>query len=89
MTSQLRTLQQIFDMPDKDKNPQSTMGIIVDSTAPYKKDVKKDFILKIKVVDAERINEPCSVFIYSKDIDKLKCSLELGDILLLRMYLLI
>jgi hypothetical protein len=86
MTSELRSLQQIFDMPEKEKKPQSTIGIIVDATAPYKKDVKKDFILKLKVADEGRMAEPCSVFIYSKDADKLKCSLELGDILLLRMY---
>lgn len=80
----LKQLQTIFDMNETDRKNQSTMGLIVDVTAPHKKDVKKDYILRIKVIDESRTNELTSIFIYNADLEKLKCTVELGDVLLLR-----
>ncbi len=29
----------------------STLGVIVDSTNPYRKDVKKDYCMRLKIID--------------------------------------
>lgn len=34
----------------------STIGIIVDSTNPYRKDIKKDFCMRLKLIDSTLTN---------------------------------
>lgn len=69
-----RSLQSIFDLGEADRKDQTTLALIVDVTAPHKKDVKKDYILRMKVMDESRPTELCSVFIYSPELDRLRCS---------------
>jgi regulation of enolase protein 1 (concanavalin A-like superfamily) len=82
----LRSLQSIFDLNETDRKQQSTLALIVDVTAAHKKDVKKDYILRMKVMDESRPTDFCSVFIYSSELERLRCSIEFGDVLLLRGY---
>ncbi len=35
----------------------STIGVIVDSTNPYRKDVKKDYCMRLKLIDSSLPNE--------------------------------
>jgi len=35
----------------------STLGIITDSTNPYRKDIKKDYCMRLKVIDGTLTNE--------------------------------
>ena len=35
----------------------STIGIIVDSTNPYRKDIKRDFCMRLKVIDSSLLKE--------------------------------
>ena len=85
----IRTLQSIFDLNEADRKQQSTLALIVDVTAAHKKDVKKDYILRMKIMDDSRSTEHCSVFIYSSELERLRCNVEFGDVLLLRGYLLV
>lgn len=62
------------------------MGIIVDCTNPHRKDSKKDYCLKLKIVDPSSLNDPCHVFLYSKTINDFPKNIQVGDILLLHKY---
>ena len=62
------------------------MGIIVDCTNPHRKDSKKDYCLKLKIIDPSSVNDPCHVFLYSKAIDDFPHHIQVGDILLLHKY---
>ena len=62
------------------------MGIIVDSTNPHRKDSKKDYCLKLKIIDPSTVNEPCQVFLFSKSITDFPQNLQVGSILLLHKY---
>ena len=35
----------------------STIGIIVDSTNPYRKDIKRDYCMRLKVIDSSLSKE--------------------------------
>ena len=69
-----------------DNNEFSTMGIVVDCTNPYRKDSKKDFCLKLKLIDPSSPSEPCHVFLYSRTPEDFPRNIKIGDILLLHKY---
>jgi hypothetical protein len=64
----------------------SAMGVVVDCTTPHRKDTKKDYCLKLKIIDQSSINDPCNVFLFSRNDDDFPSSIKVGDILLLRKY---
>ena len=64
----------------------STLGFIVDSTSPYRKDVKKDYCMKIKIIDSTLTNEELYVFLFAKNIDDYPTNLAIGDIVFVRNY---
>lgn len=35
----------------------STIGIIIDATNPYRKDIKKDYCMRLKLIDSSLNNE--------------------------------
>lgn len=64
----------------------STIGIIVDCTNPHRKDSKKDFCLKLKIIDASSFNEPCVVFLYARNAEDFPRYIKCGDMLFLNKY---
>lgn len=62
------------------------MGVIVDCTTPHRKDVKRQFCVKLKMIDPSTTNEPCHVFLYSKNAQDFPKNIKLGDILFLNKY---
>ena len=69
-----------------DTNEFTTVGIVVDSTNPHRKDTKKDFCLKLKLIDPSSPTDPCHVFLYSRNAEDFPRNIKLGDILLLHKY---
>ena len=69
-----------------DKNEFSSMGIVVDCTNPHRKDAKKDFCLKLKLIDPSSPTDACHVFLYSRHAEDFPKNIKLGDILLLHKY---
>lgn len=55
-------------------------------TAPHKKDLNKDYIVKAKIFDEAKTSDPCQVFIYEQSLENLKCLVEVGDIIFLQKY---
>lgn len=35
----------------------STLGVVTDSTNPYRKDFKKDYVMRLKIIDGTLNNE--------------------------------
>lgn len=60
--------------------------MIVDCTNPHRKDAKKDYCLKLKIIDSSSTNDPCHVFLYSKHVQDFPQNIKLGDLLLLNKY---
>jgi len=69
-----------------DKSEFSTIGVIIDSTNPHRKDTKKDFCLKLKIVDSSSPSEPIHVFLYSRHVEDFPRNIKFGDILFLNKY---
>jgi hypothetical protein len=46
----------------------STLGVITDSTNPYRKDLKRDYCMRLKLIDATLNNEELTVFLFAKNI---------------------
>lgn len=69
-------------------NEFTTMGIVVDCTNPFRKDVKKDFCLKLKIMDPSlpSSSDLCHVFLYSKQAEDFPRNIRLGDLLFLNKY---
>jgi hypothetical protein len=65
----------------------STIGIIVDATSPYRKDIKKDYCMKLKIIDSSVQDDELYVFLFAKNIDDYPTHLGVGDILFLKNYL--
>ena len=64
----------------------STIGIIIDSTNPYRKDSKKDFCMKLKIIDPSSANDPCHVFLFSRSKEDFPQKIHVGDLLMLHKY---
>lgn len=64
----------------------STIGVIIDCTNPHRKDTKRDFCLKLKIIDASSPSEPCNVFLYSRHAEDFPQNIKFGDILFLNKY---
>lgn len=62
------------------------LGVIVDSAAPYRKNVKNDYVMRLKIIDDSVTDQFCSVFIYHQDIDQFPKGIEIGDIIYLHKY---
>ena len=62
------------------------MGIVIDSTNPHRKDTKKDFCLKLKLIDPSSPTEACYVFLHSRNAEDFPRNIKMGDILLLHKY---
>ena len=62
------------------------MGVIVDCTNPHRKDAKKDFCVKLKIIDPSSSNDPCHVFLYSRQLEDFPRNIKLGDILFVNKY---
>jgi hypothetical protein len=82
----LSKLADIKRLASADRSQFSTIGVIVDCTNPHRKDAKKDYCLKIKIIDSTSPHEPCHVFLYSKHIEDFPHNIRLGDILLVTRY---
>ena len=79
-------LAEIRRQVSTEKNEFTTMGIVVDCTNPHRKDAKKDFCVKLKMIDPSSPTEPCHVFLYSRQAEDFPRNIRLGDILLLNKY---
>lgn len=79
-------LAEIKRQASTERSEFNTIGVIVDSTNPHRKDAKKDFCLKLKIIDPSSSSEPCHVFLYSKYIQDFPQNIKLGDILFLNKY---
>ena len=49
--NKLRNLNQLLKGPASDNRRGSTLGLVVDCTAPHRKDPKRDFVMKVKIID--------------------------------------
>lgn len=83
MAKELRTLHDIYNGPERDSKKASTLGIVVDSAAPYRKNIKNDYVMRLKIIDESTPDQFCSVFIYHPDIDHFPKGIEIGDIIYL------
>ena len=82
----LSTLADIKRHANAERNQFSTMGVIVDCTNPHRKDAKKDFCVKLKIIDPTSSNDPCHVFLYSRQLEDFPRNIKLGDILFVNKY---
>lgn len=82
----LPKLSDIKRQASTERSEFSTAGVIVDCTNPHRKDTKKDYCLRLKIIDQSSHNEPCFVFLYSKHVEDFPHNIKLGDILLLNKY---
>ena len=64
----------------------STLGVITDSTNPYRKDIKRDYCMRLKLIDATLNNEELTVFLFAKNIEDYPATLAIGDILFLKNF---
>jgi hypothetical protein len=60
--------------------------VIVDCTNPHRKDAKKDYCLKLKIIDSSSPTDPCVVFLYARTADDFPHGIKIGDILFLNKY---
>ena len=44
----------------------STGGVIVDCTNPHRKDTKKDYCMRLKIIDPSHPALSCTVFLYGR-----------------------
>ena len=72
-------------MPD-DQKEFSSAGLIVDCTNPHRKDTKKDYCMRLKIIDPSHPNDQCSVFLYAKNVDDFPRRIRIGDILVLHKF---
>lgn len=68
------------------KQTLSTIGIIVDATNPYRKDIKRDYCMRLKIIDSSYSNDFLTVFLFAKNIEQFPSHLAVGDILYLRNF---
>jgi len=64
----------------------TTVGLIVDATNPHRKDVKKDYCMKLKIIDQSLPNEQLYVFLYGKNDDIFPTQIQVGDIIFIQNY---
>lgn len=64
----------------------SALGVITDSTNPYRKDIKRDYCMRLKLIDATLNNEELTVFLFAKNIEDYPATLAIGDILFLKNF---
>ena len=83
---QISKLVEIRRELDGGRGDFTTMGVIIDSTNPHRKDAKKDFCMKLKIIDSSSPNDPCHVFLYSRHVEDFPKSIKVGDILFLKKY---
>lgn len=79
-------LNDIKNTLSPEKNQFTTMGIVVDCTNPHRKDAKRDYCVKLKMIDPSTASDPCTVFLYSRRIEDFPRNIKLGDILFLHKY---
>lgn len=58
----------------------------MDCTNPHRKDAKKDFCLKLKIIDSSSPTDPCHVFLYARHAEDFPRNIKFGDILFLNKY---
>ena len=61
-------LAEIKKKTSPERNEFTTMGIVVDCTNPHRKDAKRDYCVKLKIMDPSSPTDFCVVFLYSKRI---------------------
>ena len=72
-------------MPE-DQKEFSSAGLIVDCTNPHRKDTKKDYCMRLKIIDPSHPNDQCSVFLYAKSVEDFPRKIKIGDILVLHRF---
>jgi hypothetical protein len=82
----LTKLSDIRSQLSPDRAEFSVMGVVVDCTTPHRKDPKKDYCLKLKIIDQSSITDPCIVFLFSRSAEDFPQSIKVGDLLLLHKY---
>lgn len=83
---QLKSLNEYFTTASADGVRGSALGLVVDCTAPHRKDIKRDYIMKIKIIDQNYNKDPCSVFIYGSSLEDFPKITQIGDIIYLKRY---
>jgi hypothetical protein len=81
-----QTLSQIKGKMPSDQKEFSSGGLIVDCTNPHRKDSKKDYCMRLKIIDPSQPNDQCSVFLYARSIEDFPRRIRIGDILVLHKF---
>lgn len=85
-TPKPKTLSQLHKESSEKYTIGSTVGVVVDCTALHRKDVRRDYTMKVKIIDESWSKEPCTVFIYGETLEDFPRIDYIGDVLYLKNY---
>jgi hypothetical protein len=85
--TQIQTIKKIRSS-DTSKTLFTTIGLIVDAANPFRKDIKKDYCMKVKIIDPTYNNQQLLVCLFNKNLEAFPRNVKIGDILLIKNYLI-